>query len=63
MVIMSKKVVERYLENLLVDLEVNPSEEIQIKFVNTINRYNKVYDLQKYIEKEAQISYNKKEEK
>lgn len=63
MVIMLKKAVERYLENLLVDLEVNPSEEIQIKFVNTINRYNKVYDLQKYIEKEAQISYNKREEK
>jgi len=63
MVIMSKKAVERYLEDLLVDLEVNPSKEIQIKFVNTINRYNKVYDLQKYIEKEAQISYNKREEK
>ena len=63
---MSKKAVERHLEDLLVELEVIPSEEAQIKFVNTINKYYKKYDLQKYVEKESQIPkipYKKKEGK
>lgn len=48
---LSKKAVEKYLDDLLVELEVFPSKEIQDKFVNTINRYCRVYDLQKYVEK------------
>jgi glutaredoxin len=62
---MSKKAVKRYLEDLLVELEVNPTKEAQVKFVNTINRYH-IYNLQKYVEKEFQIPkipYNKKEGK
>jgi len=52
---LSKKAVEKYLDNLLVELEVFPSKEIQDKFVNTINRYCRVYNLQKYVEKETKI--------
>jgi len=61
---LSKKAVEKYLDDLLVELELFPSKEIQDKFINTINRYCRVYDLQKYVEKETKIlkiPYNNKE--
>lgn len=48
---MSKEAVGKYLDNLLVELEVNKKMRIEHKIIRTINHYNGVYNLEEYSRK------------
>lgn len=54
-VAMSKGEVGRYLDNLLVELEVTKDDKVEKEFVEAYNYYHKVYDLRGYAKKLPKI--------